>query len=57
MNSYLDTIIDQTTSNVETHKQEVPLQELKSYLSDLNPGKMNRKAICTDEKKIRAKGG
>lgn len=47
MNSYLDTIIDQTTSNVETHKQEVPLQELKSYLSDLNNTKNFIEAIKT----------
>ena len=39
MNSYLDKIIQQTASSVETDKQKIPLQELKSYLSDLNETK------------------
>tara|TARA_B100000029_G_C17504977_1_gene934114 strand:+ start:229 stop:1020 length:792 start_codon:yes stop_codon:yes gene_type:complete len=39
MNSYLDQIIEQTTSTVEIDKQKIPLQELKSYLSDLNETK------------------
>ena len=39
MNTYLDKIIDQTISTVELDKQKIPLQELKSYLSDLNETK------------------
>jgi len=39
MNSYLDKIIEQTTSTVEIDKRKIPLQELKSYLSDLNETK------------------
>ena len=36
MNSYLDEIIDQTISTVALEKQKITLQELKSYISDLN---------------------
>ena len=39
MNSYLDKIIEQTKSTVEIDKQKIPLQELQSYLSDLNETK------------------
>ena len=39
MNSYLDKIIEQTASTVAIDKQKIPLQELKSYLSDLNETK------------------
>ncbi len=39
MNSYLDKIIEHTASSVELDKQKIPLQELKSYLSDLNKTK------------------
>ena len=39
MNSYLDKIIEQTKSTVEIDKQKIPLQELKSYISDLNSTK------------------
>ena len=39
MNSYLDKIIEQTASTVELEKQKMPLQELRSYLSDLNETK------------------
>ena len=39
MNSYLDKIIEQTTSTVEIDKRKIPLQELKYYLSDLNETK------------------
>ncbi len=39
MNSYLDKIIEQTASTVELEKQKIPLQELRSYLSDLNETK------------------
>jgi len=45
MNSYLDKIIEQTTSAVEIDKQKIPLQELKSYLSDLNDTKGFFKSI------------
>ena len=36
MDSYLDEIIDQTISTVALEKQKVALQELKSYIADLN---------------------
>ena len=39
MNSYLDKIIEQTTSTVEVDKKKIPLQELRSYISDLNETK------------------
>ena len=39
MNTYLDKIIDQTISTVELDKQKIPLQKLRSYLSDLNETK------------------
>ena len=39
MNSYLDKIIEQTASTVELEKQKIPLQEIRSYLSDLNETK------------------
>ena len=45
MNSYLDKIIEQTASAVEIDKQKIPLQELKSYLSDLNETKGFFKSI------------
>ena len=45
MNSYLDKIIEQTTSTVEIDKQRIPLQELRSYLSDLNETKGFLKSI------------
>jgi len=45
MNSYLDKIIEQTTSAVEIDKRKIPLQELKSYLSDLNETKGFFKSI------------
>ncbi len=45
MNSYLDKIIEQTTFAVEIDKQKIPLQELKSYLSDLNETKGFFKSI------------
>tara|TARA_B110000014_G_C20070624_1_gene558330 strand:+ start:530 stop:1321 length:792 start_codon:yes stop_codon:yes gene_type:complete len=47
MNSYLDKIIHQTISSVEMDKQKIPLQELKSYLSDLNNTKGFFEAIKT----------
>jgi len=47
MNSYLDKIIDQTVSTVELDKKKNPLQELKSYLSDLNSTKGFFEAIKT----------
>lgn len=39
MNSYLDNIIDQTALTVEADKRRISLQELKSYISDLNKTK------------------
>ncbi len=39
MNSYLDKIIDQTISTVALEKQTITLEELKSYISDLNSTK------------------
>ena len=39
MNSYLDKIIEQTTSTVEVDKKKIPLQELRSYISDINETK------------------
>ena len=45
MNSYLDKIIEQTKSSVEIDKQRIPLQELRSYLSDLNETKGFLKSI------------
>ena len=39
MNTYLDKIIEQTISTVELDKQMIPLQKLRSYLSDLNETK------------------
>ena len=45
MNTYLDTIIEQTISTVELDKQKIPLQKLRSYLSDLNETKGFFKSI------------
>jgi indole-3-glycerol phosphate synthase len=45
MNSYLDKIIEQTASAVEIDKQNIPLQELESFLSDLNETKGFFKSI------------
>ena len=36
MNSYLDKIIEQTATTVKLDKQKIPLQELKSFITDLN---------------------